>query len=85
MASTSGSIMTERIEGLLERTLVLGITGTEVLFAHFVTQFVIMFLQSIMVLVFSFAVFALTVRGEMLTVFLLVVLTGICGMSFGKF
>lgn len=77
--------MTERIEGLLERTLVLGITGTEVLFSHVVTQFAIMFLQSIMLIIFAFVIFALTLRGDIIIVFLLIVLTGICGMSFGKF
>lgn len=76
--------MVERNEGLLERTLVLGITGHETLFAHVFTQFSIMLVQCLLVLIFTFGIFSITIKGDIFTVFLLVVLTGVCGMSFGK-
>lgn len=77
-------MLIERNEGMLERSLVSGITGTEILFSHVITQFVVMCGQTILVLVFAFAIFNLTIHGEMFWVSLLTVLTGLCGMSFGK-
>lgn len=74
----------ERNEGILERSLVNGISGVEILFSHVITQFTVMAGQSVMVLIFSFAIFGLTQNGSLLFVSLLLLLTGFCGMSFGK-
>lgn len=84
VALTSGAMLIERNEGMLERCLVSGITGIELLFSHVVTQFVIMCGQTTFVLIFSFSIFGLTLRGDILWVILLTVLTGLCGMCFGK-
>ncbi|KAK6621969.1 hypothetical protein RUM44_001776 [Polyplax serrata] len=83
VASTSGAILVERNEGLLERSLVLGITGHEILLGHLVTQFLLMLEQTFLVLIFTFGVFHLTLNGSILTIFFLVALTGLCGMTFG--
>lgn len=77
-------MLIERNEGMLERCLVSGITGLEILFSHVVTQFLIMCGQSFLVLIFSFSVFDLTLRGDTTLVVLLTILTGLCGMCFGK-
>lgn len=74
----------EKNEGIMERCLVSGITGTEILFSHVVTQFAVMVFQTILVLLFSFAVFGLTIHGEMWSVVLLTIMTGLCGMCFGR-
>lgn len=63
--------------------MVNGITVLELLFAHVITEFLVMFVQSILVLVFSFAVFNVTERGPLWLVVILTVLTGLCGMCFG--
>ena len=76
-------MLIERNEGMLERCLVSGITGIELLFSHVATQFVIMCGQTTFVLIFSFSIFGLTLQGDMLWVILLTVLTGLCGMCFG--
>lgn len=83
VASTSGAILMERNDGLLERCLVLGITGHEVLFSHIVTQFLIMIIQSFLVLIFTFVIFALTIKGNVFVILVLTILTGLCGMAFG--
>lgn len=85
VALTSGAMLIERNEGMLERCLVSGITGMEILFSHVVTQFLIMTGQSILVLLFSFYVFELTLNGSIVWVVILTILTGLCGMCFGKF
>lgn len=84
VALTSGAMLIERNEGMLERCLVSGITGLEILFSHVVTQFLIMCGQSFLVLIFSFSVFDLTLNGDVTLVVLLTILTGLCGMCFGK-
>lgn len=83
VALTSASMLMERNEGILERTLVNGITGTEILFSHVVTQFIVMVLQTILVLIFCFAVFGLSQNGSYVLVVLLTILAGLCGMCFG--
>lgn len=83
VALTSGALLLERNEGLMERSLVSGITGTEILLGQVVTQFVVMSGQTIMALVFSFGVFKLTCEGSLGWVTVLIILTGLCGMCFG--
>lgn len=61
-----------------------GVTGVEILFSHVISQLLVMFIQTAMVIVFSFYVFDITLRGELASVVLMTVLTGLCGMSFGK-
>ncbi|XP_070491613.1 ABC transporter G family member 20-like [Chironomus tepperi] len=83
VALTSGAMLIERNEGMLERCLVSGVTGIEILFSHVITQFCVMSFQTALVLTFSFSVFDLTNRGEMFWVIMLVLETGFCGMCFG--
>ncbi|KAL6445738.1 hypothetical protein ACFW04_000898 [Cataglyphis niger] len=83
VALTSGSMLLERNEGLLERTLVSGLTGTEILFGQVITQFMVVFGQSVMVLIVSFLIFKITCAGDIGWITTLTVLTGLCGMCFG--
>ncbi|XP_076758531.1 ABC transporter G family member 23 [Xylocopa sonorina] len=83
IALTSGALLLERNEGLLERSLVSGITGTEILFAQVTTQFLVVAGQTMMVLIFAFAIFKVTCEGDIGWIVMLVVLTGLCGMCFG--
>lgn len=83
VALTSGAMLIERNEGMLERCLVAGVTGIEILFSHVVTQFLIMSFQAMLVLIISYSVFELTLVGAVIWVILLTVLTGLCGMCFG--
>lgn len=83
VALTSGAMLLERNEGLLERSLVSGVTGTEILFGQVVTQFVVMTGQTVMVLIVAFAVFDVTCEGDLVLVTILTILTGLCGMCFG--
>lgn len=83
VALTSASMLSERNEGILERSLVSGITGTEILFAHVTVQMLVMVIQTVIVLVFSFVVFDLTLKGPLGWVVMLTLITGLCGMTFG--
>lgn len=83
VALTSGAMLIERNDGMLERCLVMGTTPIEVLFSQVITQFTIMVGQSMLVLIFCFTVFGLTNNGNIGLVIVLTILTGLCGMSFG--
>lgn len=83
VALTSGALLLERNEGLLERSLVCGVTGTEILFGLVLTQFVVMIGQTLMVLIFGFSVFQITCEGNIIWVSILTLLTGLSGMCFG--
>lgn len=83
VALTSGAMLLERNEGLLERSLVSGLSGTEILFGQVITQFVVMIFQTVMVLIFAFAVFDITCEGNIGWISTLIILNGLCGMCFG--
>ncbi|XP_030375746.1 ABC transporter G family member 20 [Scaptodrosophila lebanonensis] len=83
VAITSGAMLIERNEGMLERCLVAGITGTEILLSQVVTQFTVMFSQTSFVLIVSFYFFELTLVGNVWLVVALCILNGLCGMCFG--
>ncbi|KAJ8985043.1 hypothetical protein NQ317_016954 [Molorchus minor] len=83
VALTSGAMLIERNEGILERSLVNGISGVEILFSQVFTQFVVMLCQTIMVILFAFVVFNLTQEGSWVLVFVITILAGMCGMCFG--
>lgn len=61
------------------------ISGTEILFSHVITQFIVMCIQTLLVLLFAFAVFGLTCNGDLFWVIVLTLITGLCGMTFGKY
>lgn len=83
VAITSGAMLIERNEGMLERCLVAGITGPEILLSQVVTQFTVMFSQTVFVLIVSFYFFELTLVGDIWLVVALCILNGLCGMAFG--
>ncbi|XP_026729160.1 ABC transporter G family member 20 [Trichoplusia ni] len=83
VALTSGSMLAERNEGILERSLVSGITGTEILFSHVIVEMLVMLVQSAVVLLLGFLLFGLTMKGPIGWVICLTVMTGLCGMTFG--
>ncbi|BES96859.1 ABC-2 type transporter [Nesidiocoris tenuis] len=83
VALTSGTMLIERNEGILERCLVSGITGVEILSSHVVTQFIIMVCQAFMVVFFAVYVYNVEVVGSLFTAMVLIILSGTCGMTYG--
>ncbi|XP_059611334.1 ABC transporter G family member 23 isoform X2 [Phlebotomus argentipes] len=83
VALTSSALIIERTEGLLDRSWVAGVTPTEILFSHVVTQFVVMCGQTALVLIFMILVFGVTCNGDIFWVIVLTLLQGLCGMCFG--
>ncbi|XP_055699342.1 ABC transporter G family member 23 isoform X2 [Phlebotomus papatasi] len=83
VALTSSALIIERTEGLLDRSWVAGVTPTEILFSHVITQFVVMCGQTALVLIFMILVFGVTCNGDIFWVIVLTLLQGLCGMCFG--
>ncbi|CAL1673499.1 unnamed protein product [Lasius platythorax] len=83
VALTSSALIIERMEGLLDRSWVAGVSPGEILFSHVVTQFVVMCGQTALVLIFMILVFNVECKGEIGWVIILTILQGLCGMCFG--
>lgn len=83
VALTSSALIIERMEGLLDRSWVAGVTPAEILFSHVVTQFVVMCGQTTLVLIFMILVFGVECKGDIGWVIILTILQGLCGMCFG--
>ncbi|XP_046993217.1 ABC transporter G family member 20 [Schistocerca americana] len=83
VALTSSVLIIERMEGLLDRSWVAGVTPFEVLFSHVITQFVVMCGQTALVLIFMIVVFGVQCKGDIGWVVVLTILQGLCGMCFG--
>ncbi|XP_018319126.1 ABC transporter G family member 20 [Agrilus planipennis] len=83
VALTSSALIIERMEGLLDRSWVAGVTPAEILFSHVMTQFVVMCGQTALVLIFMILVFGVQCKGDIGWVITLTILQGLCGMCFG--
>ncbi|KAE8751826.1 ABC-transporter, subfamily H member 01 [Frankliniella occidentalis] len=82
---TATVMITEKQEGLWDRSLVAGVTAWESLLAHVVTQGVLMGIQAALALIMMFLVFKVPCAGHMGDVIFLVFITGMTGMCFGFF
>ncbi|XP_011307965.1 ABC transporter G family member 20 isoform X1 [Fopius arisanus] len=83
VALTSSALIIERMEGLLDRSWVAGVSPGEILFSHVITQFIVMCGQTALVLIFMMLVFGVQCNGDIGWVILLTILQGLCGMCFG--
>ncbi|XP_054155163.1 ABC transporter G family member 20-like [Oppia nitens] len=82
-AVTGHLIMDERRDGLLERSLVAGITAFEFLLSHTLTQFLILCLQIAFMLLMPFLLFHRQLTGPLWVLIALALSQGFCGIAFG--
>ncbi|KAJ6637729.1 ABC transporter G family member 20, partial [Pseudolycoriella hygida] len=80
---TSSALISEKSEGLLDRSWVAGVAYSQILLSHVITQFLAMCGQTALVLIFMLSVFDITCNGNMFTIIVLTLLQGMCGMCFG--
>lgn len=83
VALTAGVFISERKEGLLDRSLVAGVQMTEILLAHLVNQFTVLLGQTALVFLCMLAVFNIPCQGNLALAVFITLLQGLCGMSFG--
>lgn len=82
---TSTIFITDRLEGIWDRTLVAGISTTELLLAHIITQSTVMLVQCIEIVVLATFIFNTHNHGDNFTVVLLLMMLGFSGMLYGLF
>ncbi|EDW63587.1 ABC transporter G family member 20 [Drosophila virilis] len=82
---TAAVFISERMDGIWDRTLLAGVSATEMLWAHLLTQLIIMALQSFEVIMYIGIVFDTYNNGDTTTLIGLLTLTAFCGMLFGLF
>lgn len=80
---TASVFITDRADGVWDRTRVAGITTPELLLAHIATQSVIVFLQCVEIIFYIGIVFGTVNKGDNITIIFLLSLTGLAGMFFG--
>lgn len=83
VALTASSLILERVEGLLDRSWVAGVSPGEVLFGHIATQFFVMCGQTALILLFMMLVFNVECVGSLALLIFLSLLQGLVGMTFG--
>lgn len=80
---TSLAFITERRDGLYDRTLAAGVNQVQMLISHSIVQLVVMVVQISLVVFFTFVIYKVPTNGPFVWVFLLLLLQGLAGMSFG--
>lgn len=74
----------EKKEGLLERTAVANVNTMELITSHIAMNFVIMIFQTIVLLAIAVLLFDVNMKGSVFLAGAIIVLQGLCGMSFGN-
>ncbi|KAK0087918.1 hypothetical protein PV325_013694 [Microctonus aethiopoides] len=80
---SSSIIIADRSEGVWNRSLVQGVTTTEILISHLITQMTVIIIQAAITSVVTFLQYNLECRGSLITTVILILLTGVCGMCYG--
>jgi ABC-type transport system involved in cytochrome c biogenesis permease component len=81
---TAISLVQERKDGILERSLVAGVRSIHIILAHVWIQFCMVFLQGVFLFLVLFQLFMITVNGSTIHAFFLLILQGAAGMSMGE-
>ncbi|EGI65058.1 ABC transporter G family member 20 [Acromyrmex echinatior] len=76
-------IITDRMEGVWDRSVVQGVRTEEILLSHILIQCVIIIIHTAMTTLLIFPIWGLECKGPMFTVIVLIFLSGFCGLMFG--
>ncbi|KAI5732673.1 hypothetical protein M8J76_002960 [Diaphorina citri] len=82
---TALTLLTDKTEGLLQRSYVAGVTFTQMLLAHTAIQFLIVLIQAILVVLFHIGVFGNECKGIYILVVILLIFQGMVGANLGFF
>lgn len=81
---TSTVILYERLEGIWDRSIVAGVTSTEIILSHFVLQASICLFHTIEVITIGFLVMPIEHKGSIALLWSMMYSQSIIGMSYGK-
>ncbi|XP_054276037.1 ABC transporter G family member 20-like [Macrosteles quadrilineatus] len=80
---TVGVLLQEKMAGILERSMVAGLTALEIVLAHSLIQFVVLLIQTSAMLLVMYKVFDSPFIGDFYWTTGLLLLQGVCGMCYG--
>lgn len=80
---TSQIIITDRLDGVWDRSAVAGVSAIEITLSHFILQVFVVFIQATEVFVFIFFIWEIDCIGNLWVIHLMIFLQGICGMVYG--
>jgi len=83
VALTGEAYITEKMDGLMDRSWVAGVLGIEVMMSHILTQFLVLLGQTAITLIFIFMVFGIPCNGPIGWLIIITILQGFAGMCFG--
>ncbi|KAH9423986.1 Canalicular multispecific organic anion transporter 1 [Dermatophagoides pteronyssinus] len=83
IATAALTLVLERKDGLLQRSLVSGVYPNEYILSHVITQTVVVIFQIILVLLMAFFIFHIPNRGPVFWISVLIVMQGVAGMAYG--
>eukprot|EP00095_Tigriopus_kingsejongensis_P001800 maker-scaffold10_size831480-snap-gene-0.20 protein:Tk01800 transcript:maker-scaffold10_size831480-snap-gene-0.20-mRNA-1 annotation:"ABC transporter " len=83
LALTGDAFITERRDGLLDRSWIAGVLPSEILISHIFTQFLVLVGQTTITLIFIFLVFQVKCEGPIGWIIGLSLLQGTAGMCYG--
>lgn len=81
---TSQVIITDRMEGVWDRSTIAGVSSLEISLTHLILHMGIAFIYTIEILIISFAVFKIENIGSIWALTLITFLQGLAGMNFGE-
>ncbi|KAK4875923.1 hypothetical protein RN001_012345 [Aquatica leii] len=85
ITNTVDTIISDRVGGLWDRSLVAGVTTVEILLAHFITQLVIVLIQVLELMILTFFIYKIKYEGNFLEIMVILLAGGVCGMTYGFF
>ncbi|XP_018355820.1 PREDICTED: ABC transporter G family member 20-like [Trachymyrmex septentrionalis] len=76
-------IITDRLEGVWNRSIVQGVRTDEILLSHILIQSIIIIIHTAMIMLLYFSIWGLECKGSILDVTILTFLMGFCGLMYG--
>jgi hypothetical protein len=76
--------ITDRKQGTLDRSMVAGITMTDLLSAFFCTEGFLILIQTMVAYLLILFIFEMEIKGSVFGVLLIIVMTGVAGLSLGE-
>uniref|UniRef100_A0A1B6KFR7 Uncharacterized protein n=4 Tax=Graphocephala atropunctata TaxID=36148 RepID=A0A1B6KFR7_9HEMI len=83
MMFTVGAILMEKMQGLMERSLVAGTTLVELLVTHVLVQMIVLAIQTLLMMIVCFVIFDNPMVGSLTLLCFLLFLIGMSGMCYG--
>ncbi|KAF5281790.1 hypothetical protein FQR65_LT14537 [Abscondita terminalis] len=80
---SASTMLLEKNEASLERTLVVGVNKNELLLSHAIVHSIIVVVQTVLLMTFAFAIFGSTAKGSLVLVGIMMFLIGFAGICFG--